>query len=407
MADCIAGVRRGLAATTLAAAVLAAGFALSGGTSTDPPVPDGFPGVAPAFLAGAEGAGDSHGDRLDGRGGRAEIRRDRRWLAWATPLGDGAPRWARRMYRRSLLVLRALVDPRSGAAVAGPRAGWAYVWPRDAGAVALALASAGYRQEARRIVRFLLGLDLDASARFDRDGKPVEGRGAQGDAAGWIAAAARAARVEDASRRVEVRLSQSDWRGHADYQEKDSGDYLGNGIASAFAAGPEDPPRRGALFAGAFEGGGGLARMAEDPSSGLDSAAAWAVRPFPMPALYPAVRRTLLRLVAERESRFGLLPSEDWNGGDDPWTAPTAWSAWSLAALARIDWGAGRRRAAKVDRTAALRLLGDLRRAATPLGLLPERVDAQTGLPTSTTPLAWSHAFAILAIRELWPTRAS
>jgi GH15 family glucan-1,4-alpha-glucosidase len=55
------------------------------------------------------------------------------------------------------------------------------------------------------------------------------------------------------------------------------------------------------------------------------------------------------------------------------------------------------------DRRAALRLMGDLRRAATPLGLLPERVDAETGEPRSTTPLAWSHAFAILALRELWP----
>jgi GH15 family glucan-1,4-alpha-glucosidase len=35
--------------------------------------------------------------------------------------------------------------------------------------------------------------------------------------------------------------------------------------------------------------------------------------------------------------------------------------------------------------------------------MLPERVDARTGTPTSTTPLAWSHAFAILALRELWP----
>ena len=44
-----------------------------------------------------------------------------------------------------------------------------------------------------------------------------------------------------------------------------------------------------------------------------------------------------------------------------------------------------------------------LRRAATPLGLFPERVDARTGVPRSTTPLAWSHAFAILALRALWP----
>jgi GH15 family glucan-1,4-alpha-glucosidase len=35
--------------------------------------------------------------------------------------------------------------------------------------------------------------------------------------------------------------------------------------------------------------------------------------------------------------------------------------------------------------------------------MLPERVDAHTGIPTSTTPLAWSHALAILALRQLWP----
>jgi GH15 family glucan-1,4-alpha-glucosidase len=70
--------------------------------------------------------------------------------------------------------------------------------------------------------------------------------------------------------------------------------------------------------------------------------------------------------------------------------APTAWSAWSLAALG--------------DRRPALALLGDLRRAATPAGALPERVDARSGIPRSTTPLAWPHAFAILALRELWPS---
>lgn len=389
---------------------------VSGGTSTDPPLPRGFPGVVPAFLVGAAGAGDSRWDGLYGRGEGAAIRRDRRWLARAAPLGDGAPQWARRMYRRSLPVLRALVDPHSGAAVAGARAGWAYVWPRDAGAVAIAFASAGYRQEARRIVRFLLGLDLGAAARFDQDGKPVEGRGAQGDAAGWVAAAAWATGIEreavdDKGRRLETRLPQGDWRGLADYQEKDGDDYLGNAIASAFAAGQMHPHRGGstidrkALLVRDFESDDGLVRTANESGSGLDTVAAWAVRPFPQPALFALARRTLLRLVTAHDSRFGLLPSEDWSGGRDPWTAPTAWSAWSLAALERIDRRAGRRRTATVDRRAALRLLGDLRRAATPLGLLPERVDARTGSTASTTPLAWSHAFAILAIRELWPAR--
>jgi GH15 family glucan-1,4-alpha-glucosidase len=57
----------------------------------------------------------------------------------------------------------------------------------------------------------------------------------------------------------------------------------------------------------------------------------------------------------------------------------------------------------KADRRAAFALLGDLRRASTPAGDLPERVGAQTGIPTSTTPLLWSSAFAVLALRELWP----
>lgn len=318
--------------------------------------------------------------------GREEVQADRSWLSRGRPLGPGAPNWARAMYRRSLLVLRALTDRRSGAVVAGSRDGWAYVWPRDAGAVAIALAAAGYRPEARRIVGFLTGLDLNAAARFDGAGAPVPGRAAQGDAEGWVAAAAQAIGLE---RSVTTR-GRWKWQDRADYQEGDAGDYLGNAIASGLGA---------HRVVGLFGSRGRLTRIAGDPASGLDSAAAWAVRPFAQPALFPAARRTLLRLAAHN-GRFGNVPSEDWDGGEDPWTAPTAWTAWGLAALAREGDDA---RQARSDRRAALGLMADLRRAATPLGLLPERVDARTGLPTSTTPLAWSHAFAILALRELWP----
>lgn len=316
-------------------------------------------------------------------GGPGEVQADRSWLSRARPLGPGAPSWARAIYRRSLLVLRALTDRRSGAVVAGARDGWAYVWPRDAGAVAIALAAAGYRPEARRIVHFLTALHLNAAARFDGTGAPVPGRAAQGDAEGWIAAAARAAGPR-------ARRLPSAWRDRADYQEGSAGDYLGNAIASNLSS-----RRIGSMF----ESAGELVRIAGNPDSGLDSAAAWAVRPFPHPPLFPAIRRTLMRLAAD-SGHFGIVPSQDWRGGEDPWTAPTAWTAWGLAALARTGNDA---QLARGDRRAALCLMADLRRAATPLGLLPERVDANTGLPTSTTPLAWSQAFAILAIRELWP----
>jgi hypothetical protein len=351
---------------------------------------------------------------------RAAGAADRRWLAGAKSLGPTAPAWARRLYGRSLLTLRALTDRRSGAVAAGARDGWAYVWPRDAGTAAIAFASAGYRSEARRTARFLGGLDIGAAARFYGDGTPVPGRGPQGDATGWVAAAARAAGLPSPT-------AAAPWRELPDYQEGAAGDYLANAIASVGVDGPESPPYggkstrrpRGLGSLGAFETSRGLVRRADDPGSGLDSAAAWAVRPFPRPPLFPAVSRTLLTLAA-RQTRFGITPSEDWTGSD-PWTAPTAWSAWSLAALA--DAGAPGRdgsaatshrghqaaqspAAAHLDRRAALRLLGDLRRAATPTGELPERVGAHNGVPVSTTPLAWSHALAILALRQLWPGAA-
>lgn len=301
---------------------------------------------------------------------RAAGRDDRRWLRRARPLAASAPRWASRMYQRSLLVLRALTDRRNGAVAAGARDGWAYVWPRDAASAALALAAAGYREQARRSVRFLLALDLRSAARFYGSGQPVPGRAPQGDAAGWVAAAARAVGLPP------PRLLP--WRSLPDYQEGEPGDYLGNAIADGTKA---------PLYGG--KSSHRLVRRLGDPSSGLDSAAAWAVEPFRLRSLYPAARETMLAL-ARRAGRFGIVPSEDWPG-TDPWSAPTAWTAWSLAALG--------------ERRQALALLADLRRAATPAGTLPERLGRVDGIPTSTTPLAWSHAFAILALRELWPSR--
>lgn len=304
---------------------------------------------------------------------RAAASNDRSWLARALPLGADAPTWARRMYGRSLLVLHALTDRHTGAVAAGARDGWTYVWPRDAATAALSFAAGGYRGEGQRVARFLRTLDLGAAARFADDGSPVPGRGPQGDASGWVAIAAEGSGLE------------AGWTGYAplagtgrdrpDYQEGAAGDFLGNAIANGGGLRPFETPR-------------GLVRRARDPSSGLDSAAGWAVQPFPRPPFFPAVRHTLRNLAAG-QTPYGITPGEGWRGGSDPWTAPTAWTAWAFAALG--------------DRPQALRLLADLRRAATQAGSLPERVDAKTGVPRSTTPLAWSHAFAILALRQLWP----
>jgi hypothetical protein len=294
------------------------------------------------------------------------------------PLGPVAPGWARRLYRRSAQVLIALTD-QNGAMVAGERDGWDYVWPRDAAAGALALKAAGLDGEASRVVRFLEGLDLDDAARFYPDGSRVSGRTAAGDGEGWIVAAERAisgsVRIS-CCRRTADPHGPLDWRDRQDYGENVSGDLLGNAIASGAPAGE---------ILGRFGTPRGLVR--EEGSSELDSAAAWAATAFPSRGLRGAAKTTLLNLTRE-STPYGIPPIEGWTPGE-VWTAPTAWSAWALVNLGEVG--------------AADRLLVELHRAETPDGTLPERVSAADGRPTSTTPLAWSHAFAILALRARYP----
>ena len=281
------------------------------------------------------------------------------------PRGPAAPPWARRLYRRSIRVLVALTDPRSGALIAGERRGWDYVWPRDAAAGAIAMQAAGLHPEARAVARFLNGLDLDA-ARYFPDGDRVPGRPEAGDAAGWVSAALSATGEPTGA------PADGGWADRQDYGENITGDLLGNAIAGGAPA---------AEIGSEFGSARGLVR--ERGTDRLDSAAAWAVAPFARPALRDAACRTLLTLVRE-STPFGIPPMEGWTPGQ-VWTAPTAWSAWALAELG--------------ENRAADRLLTELRRAATPADTLPERVSSAEGRPTSTTPLAWSHAFAILALR--------
>ncbi len=289
----------------------------------------------------------------------------------ARTLAPGTPDWARRLYARSLLVVHSLADPRTGAVIAGAREGWDYVWPRDAAAVSLALAAAGERRQARKIAEFLLSLDLEAAGRFEIDGDPVPGRPAAGDGAGWVAAAAMASGL--------LAPNRLDWRRRQDYGESIEGDLLGNAIAAGVA--PAEIRDR-------FTSARGLTR--EAGGEALDTAAAWAIVPFEIGGLREPARRTLLNL-AGSASRFGTGPTEDWTGGE-AWTAPTAWTAWALARLEEPD--------------AADDLLAALRRSLTSAGTLPERVSTGDGRPLSVTPLAWSHAFAILALLERYPPGA-
>ena len=321
------------------------------GASEQPPPPIGTAMPAPVF--GTVGSGPFS---------PAHIRRH------LGPLGPEAPGWATRLYRGSVRVLVSLTNPLSGAMIAGDRDGWGYVWPRDASAGALALRAAGLRAEARTVTAYLAGLDLDSAARFYPDQEPVPGRAPAGDGDGWVAVAEKAMGLSP--------IPPGPWRDRQDYGENVSGDLLGNAIAAGASADE---------IKSHFLTGRGLVRREGTPE--LDSSAAWAVTVFPVRGLREAATRTLLEL-AHESSPYGISPMEGWTPGE-VWTAPTAWSAWALVQLGRLR--------------AADRLLYELRRAETPSGTLPERVDAGTGEPTSTTPLAWSHAFAILALRARYP----
>jgi glucoamylase len=296
------------------------------------------------------------------------------------PLGPGAPWWARRLYRRSIRVLIALTDPGDGAMIAGEREGWDYVWPRDAATGAIALEAAGLDSEARRVAHFLAGLDLGDGARFYPAGDAVPGRPPAGDGEGWVEAADRAIRSGPPARtglttgRVTTKTQDSPtgWEDRQDYGENVTGDLLGNAIAARAAA---------AEIRARFLTPRGLVR--EEGSAELDSAAAWAATVFPSQALRGVVRATLLNLT-RHSTPYGIPPLEGWTPGQ-VWTAPTAWSAWALIELGQMR--------------AADELLRELHRAETPAGTLPERLSSTDGRPTSTTPLAWSHAFAILALR--------
>ena len=177
--------------------------------------------------------------------------------------------------------------------------------------------------------------------------------------------------LPSAARSSQEQDGRTDWRDRQDYGENLTGDLLGNAIAGGATA---------SEIRSRFLTPRGLVR--EQESDELYSAAAWAATIFPSPGLRGAVRKTLVEL-ASASTPYGIPPIESWTPGE-VWTAPTAWSAWALARLGEVS--------------AADRLLSELRRAATPAGTLPERVDASDGRPTSTTPLAWSHAFAILAL---------
>jgi hypothetical protein len=328
--------------------------------------------------------------------------------------------------RRSLIVLKMLSDRETGAIVAGAREYWAYCWPRDAVFCAAALDVAGKHAEAERLYRFLARVqrpDGGWEARYWADGQPVrDGRLPQLDAPGlvawglWLHSAlapggagfARGA-YPVARRAAEVILATLDpamglpgpgldanEAGPAAFTASNAAAcYAGLRAAARLAEASGRAAEAGRYRAGAERIRAGMERFlwsaergrflraVRPESAGLDPFMFWLAWPSGMFA--PDEARVTATAGALRASR--RLPSGWYRGlvrsvGSEPWLHQNG-------LIAAYLFAAGRREEA--DALASL-----LGRAATPFGTLPERVDARTLRPTSTTPLAWAHAMQLL-----------
>jgi len=384
-----------------------------------------------AFLAGpADGPGGgmgasgsaalrSHVHRL--------VRAQRDWLAAGDVPGRSAA--DRDLAARALLDLHLLTRP-NGATVAAWHPHWRYVWPRDASWVAAAFAATGHRADAWAVLRFLARVQRadgtwDARYRMDGSGPVDDGRAWQLDANGWVPwavwfwwqsqprpaspAALRQLRellpmVAAAADAATAALGPEGLPHPApDYWETRT-DEVTLGTAAPLLAGLRaaadlaaqlgwvEAQRRWAAAAIRLDSGVrkafgplGYPRFAR-PWGGADAAVTFLAPPFA--AADPAVARAV-RDAAERLTlpNGGITPGEWFPGPDGvAWTPETAFfglaaaaSGDSVGARERLDWLAAHR---------------------TPLGGLPEKVDA-AGRPASVAPLGWTGAAVLLTLVAL------
>ncbi|MBB5787967.1 hypothetical protein [Jiangella mangrovi] len=351
----------------------------------------------------------------------ARIDADRDWLADGVIPGHGTRYHA--MSERALLDLRALTSP-TGALMAAPVTAWKHVWPRDASFAAAAYAVTGHDREAADVLGFLARVapwDGEWEARYLADGSgPPDDRPKQLDSAGWVLWAvwlvSREVEPDVAAEILEelrpavivsanalVRSLDDDGlpEPSSDYWEKDESDLtlgvaapVSLGLRAALALAPlmgvEDPfvwDNAARRLDDAIErefGRHGYPRTL--PDGGADAAVTFLAPPFApaTPQVTDAVRATEIAL---RVPNGGHRPGEAWRKDVDvAWTPETA-----LLALAMAGNG---------DSADADRLLTFLDTYRTPLGSLPEKVDAEA-TPASVAPLAWTSSLVLLTLAEL------
>lgn len=336
-----------------------------------------------------------------------------------------------RLYKRSLMVLKLLQDNETGAVAGGARSFWSYCWPRDGVFTAAAFDLAGYYPEAEALYHLLARIQRPDGlweARYNTDGTPVtDGRATQIDTAGyfpwgvWLHVTVSgdhdfASRMYPTVRRAADHVlatldPQTGLPGpSSDYWEssKHLKFYMSNSIVCwaglissanlADTLGRKKDVRRYRAGAERIEHGVLKHLWSEQKKSyirateefvGVDSAACWAVSPFGMfepddPRLVSTVKRMEFLLTT---GQGGITPGEDWIR-HDPWVHET---------LFLLLYHCATKNTAESNM-----YFNWVKKVATNADTLPETISLQNGMPNSTTPLAWAHAYFIFSAVERW-----
>lgn len=357
----------------------------------------------------------------EGEASRAE----QRWLDAGVVPGAGT-RWED-MATSALLDMHRLTEP-NGAVRAGAADRWEYAWPRDSAFVAVALARAGHREDALRILRFLARLEFDHEEGFEARyllsgvGTPDD-RARQSDGAGWALWALAGVEMLPTTDGIDPELRQLldrctdfilrltvDGRvlppPSPDYWEVPvtrtslgtvapllaglrAGErlysHLGDPVRAARARTAAD--RLGARVELRF--GQGWERFGS--TGGVDAAVAMMMPPFvaERPGVvraWESYQRTALRPAG------GLAPGSAWKSDGVSWTPETALVAYTAAASGRPE--------------VATRWLDWLDRHRTEWGSLPEKVTGRAR-PAGPAPLAWTASLVVLTTAELEASGAS
>jgi GH15 family glucan-1,4-alpha-glucosidase len=388
------------------------------------------------------------------------------WSAWLNRLQldlNLVPKDVARLYKRSLLLMRAHLDNAGGFIasldsdiVAIHRDTYSYIWPRDGAMAALAFTSAGFTDVAAKFFRFcheIIGDDGYFSHKYLPDGSLGSTWHALIDAQGNLQLPIQ----EDETASVLYAL----WKfyetaGNIEFVEKiydrlvvKAADFLVNyrdpkthlpkptfdeweekvGVFTSTVAGVVAALDAAARFAKVFFDGTRRDRLAEAAAETKEAMIEYLYDPEQkrfIKGILPNGERDLTvdssvttiyayKILDAKDSRvkntMDAIASNLWVKTDvgglarykndlyRRMSAEVPGNPWFIATLRLARWHIQKANA-KSDLAAALDIIRWVTQHALPSGALSEQLDPYTGKPISATPLLWSHAEYVLAVTE-------